>query len=369
MADSKSTGESLLELGKLYFAKCDFVSAEDKLKQASSLFRDKEDVVGFLGAQNILLRIYAERDDEKAINATKEVLQDLVLRDGVELTSRVYYTLGTCARYKSDDNQALDYYRKALAVALANGNQEDMCYAINGIAVVYMWQGKYQEALKEIYNLKVFFEVLDVPDIRLASLMLNATILRRLGNHEEAIEIYSECFELLKSIKSHFLYLQLLYSVGVTHQQMGELDTARFYISLARKSIDTTQMKRFAKDVDRVLTELGVKPHQDYDIIFNPTSKQVTERRKGKVDLKNQFILVDLLNLFVKKPGEIFSKEQITERLWSEGYDPSIHDNKIYVTIKRLRQLIEPDVDKPRYIFRAKNGYYLNKDVKVMLEH
>jgi DNA-binding response OmpR family regulator len=144
---------------------------------------------------------------------------------------------------------------------------------------------------------------------------------------------------------------------------------ARFYMQLARKSADPIQMKVFMRDVDKVLAELGVQTKEDFDIVFSAASKQVTERKKGRVDLKNQFILVDLLNLFLKKPGEIFSKEQITESLWNEGYDPSVHDNKIYVTIKRLRHLIEPDVDKPRYIFRAKNGYYLNKDVKVMLEH
>jgi DNA-binding response OmpR family regulator len=54
--------------------------------------------------------------------------------------------------------------------------------------------------------------------------------------------------------------------------------------------------------------------------------------------------------------------------VWKQDYDPGIHDNKIYVTIKRLRKLIEPDYEKPRYIFRAKNGYYLNKNTKVLLE-
>ena len=33
-----------------------------------------------------------------------------------------------------------------------------------------------------------------------------------------------------------------------------------------------------------------------------------------------------------------------------------------------LRQLIEPDFDKPKYIYRAKNGYYLNRNAKVSIE-
>jgi DNA-binding response OmpR family regulator len=74
---------------------------------------------------------------------------------------------------------------------------------------------------------------------------------------------------------------------------------------------------------------------------------------------------MDLLCLFALNPGKVFSKEYLVDKIWSEKYEPTIHDNKIYVTIKRLRKLVEPNVDKPKYIFRAKGGYYLNKAVKV----
>jgi DNA-binding response OmpR family regulator len=70
----------------------------------------------------------------------------------------------------------------------------------------------------------------------------------------------------------------------------------------------------------------------------------------------------------VKSPGEVYSKEAIVEKIWKQSYDPSVHDNKLYVTIKRLRKMIEPDFDKPKYIFRAKNGYYLNKNARVLLQ-
>ena len=77
---------------------------------------------------------------------------------------------------------------------------------------------------------------------------------------------------------------------------------------------------------------------------------------------------MDMLKLFLKHPGEVYSKEALVKAVWKQEYDPRVHDNKIYVTIKRLRQLIEPDFDKPKYIFRAKNGYYLNKNTRVLFE-
>ena len=31
-------------------------------------------------------------------------------------------------------------------------------------------------------------------------------------------------------------------------------------------------------------------------------------------------------------------------RLWKQDYDPRVHDNKLYGTIKRLRKMIEPEI-------------------------
>jgi DNA-binding response OmpR family regulator len=102
--------------------------------------------------------------------------------------------------------------------------------------------------------------------------------------------------------------------------------------------------------------------------VFELDSHTVTEKKIGKVDFKNQFILLDLLKLFAQNQGRVYSKEFLVENVWKQNYDPAIHDNKIYVTIKRLRKLIEPDYEKPKYIFRAKNGYFMSKGAKIFVE-
>jgi len=105
-----------------------------------------------------------------------------------------------------------------------------------------------------------------------------------------------------------------------------------------------------------------------YDLVFDYSGHAVTERKLGKIDFRNQFILLDLLKVFVQNQGKVYSKEFLVEQVWKQSYDPAVHDNKIYVTIKRLRKMIEPDFDKPKYIFRGKNGYYMNKSAKVFLQ-
>jgi DNA-binding response OmpR family regulator len=121
--------------------------------------------------------------------------------------------------------------------------------------------------------------------------------------------------------------------------------------------------------VDQALQELGGDSVSNYDLIFELEKHSVVERKLGRIDFKNQFILMDLLRLFVQNQGQVFSKEYLVEQVWRQSYDPGIHDNKIYVTIKRLRKMIEPDYDKPKYIFRAKNGYFMNKSARVLIEN
>jgi tetratricopeptide (TPR) repeat protein len=342
--------------------------AEQKLKEAEEAFYHAKDFHGYLRVINRLFRIFAEMENHKAIEEYKEKLQNLVLKEKVRLDSRTYYTLGLCASYRGDHKMALEYLEKSLAQALANDEKENICFAINGIAIVYFQLKRYEDALKEIYNLQVFFQVLDLPDIKMTSQILNGHILRYMGKPDQALDIFWKSYEELKTQKNLYLHLTLLYAFGCTYLDMGSKDLARMYLTLARRSADPDNLKYLTRKLDEKIEEAGGSKSDDYDLVFDAVNKAVTERSKGKVDFKNQFILLDLLRLFMKTPGEVYGKEMIVEKIWKQTYDPSVHDNKLYVTIKRLRKMIEPDFGKPKYIFRAKNGYFLNKNVKVLLQ-
>jgi DNA-binding winged helix-turn-helix (wHTH) protein len=356
------------DIGKLYIERGDFHLAIPLLKDAASQYFSKREFGEFLNCQNLLLRMYAEREEHEEIQKTKEVLQDLVLREGFELSSKTYYTLALCASYKGQSETALEYLQKSLSIALATDNKTDMCYAICGLAIIYNKLGRYTDALREIYNLQVFFQIIDLPDIKLTAQKVNGRILRSLKRHEEALVIFWACYEDLKKSKSLLQYIGLLYDLGMTYLELGNKDLTRTYLQLALKSMDPENMRLLYRATKDVLTSIGVGEVKDYDLIFDSEQNTVIEQKIGKVDFKNQFILLDLLKLFIEHPGEVYSKEALVEQIWHQNYDPAVHDNKIYVTIKRLRKLIEPDYEKPKYIFRSKNGYYLNKSAKVLLE-
>jgi tetratricopeptide (TPR) repeat protein len=290
------------------------------------------------------------------------------LKEGFELNSKTYYTLALCASYKGQNETALEYLQKALAIALANDHKKDICYAINGLAICYMNLGKYAEALKELYNLQIFFQVLDVPEVRIASQILNAQIYMELKKYDQAIELLWQTYDLLKEHKILHLHMRVLYNMGRTYMLMGDKEVARTHFKLCHRSLDPKNMVRMSRSVSEALQELGGDSVSNYDLIFELEKHAVVEKKLGRIDFKNQFILMDLLRLFVQNQGQVFSKEYLVEHVWRHNYDPSVHDNKIYVTIKRLRKMIEPDYDKPKYIFRAKNGYFMNKSAKVLIE-
>ena len=63
-----------------------------------------------------------------------------------------------------------------------------------------------------------------------------------------------------------------------------------------------------------------------------------------------------LLLLFIKHPGQIYTKDMIYEQVW--GTTVAIDDNAIMVYINRLRGKIEKDRQKPAHIITVRGVGY-----------
>ena len=364
---SVNNPEQHLEIGKLYCERGDYGLALQNLSQASEGFLTNKNYALYFRTLELKLRAHAEREEFEEVSAIKEKLHDLVLRENVEMTSRMYYTLGLCSSTKGQVENAKEYLKKALELGLKTNNQQDICYAIIGLAICYRQEKKYEEALREIYNLNIFLQVIDIPDLKIASYSVNGSILANLKKYDQALEVYWMAYEELKNAKQFSLSVAVLSNIGIILFDMGQRDLAKVYLDLAKKSLDAENNKRSLKRINEYLDKYQTSSAASSDMIFDLDNHTISERSLGKIYFKNQFILLDLLKLFISRQGEIFTKEYLVENVWKQDYNPEVHDNKIYVTIKRLRKMIEPDYDKPKYIFRAKNGYYLNKSIKIQM--
>ncbi len=81
------------------------------------------------------------------------------------------------------------------------------------------------------------------------------------------------------------------------------------------------------------------------DLYINPQTRIVTVSRDEKTLTATEF---DLLVLLARHPRQVFTRDQLLDRVWglSEYVDPST----VTVHVRRLREKIEPDPANPRYV-------------------
>lgn len=56
-----------------------------------------------------------------------------------------------------------------------------------------------------------------------------------------------------------------------------------------------------------------------------------------------------ILELLMEHPGQVFSSEQIYENVWQESANYTV-ENTVMVHIRHIREKIEIDAKKPRYV-------------------
>lgn len=105
-----------------------------------------------------------------------------------------------------------------------------------------------------------------------------------------------------------------------------------------------------------------VKSHLRRYTKFIPNNKKENSIKRGDItlDLNNYCVYkrgtkitltakeFDLLKLFFTSPNRVFTKVQIFENVWKEEYMGE--DNTVMVHIRRLRNKIEKNPNKPEYI-------------------
>ena len=191
-----------------------------------------------------------------------------------------------------------------------------MCQAILGLSICYRQQKKYEEALKEIYNLTIFLQLLDIPELKASAANSNAMILMDLKKYEQALDILWQAYEELKITKQLSVAIGILANIGITLFELGQKDLAKVYLTLAKKSIDPKNNVHVLAKVESYLKQLNENQVDGADLVFDLEKHAVLERNLGSIDFKNQFILLDLLRLFIGNQGQIFSKEYLVEHVW-----------------------------------------------------
>ncbi len=369
----------VFQKGLFAYHRGDYSSALHEFEKAAAIAYDAEDYNAYIECCSYVLRILAEREDYTKISEIeKSVLSVLSNEKGADLApslkSRVLYVLGICSCYEGREGTSLESkydlatarFREAVDYAVLSGDKKALASPLYGVATVLYARRRYEEALRELDRLGVLTSCLPLPDINTAANLLKAMILRNQGHYDEALDSAWKAFDSLKHHPHLVLYLHTLCVIGEIFIAKGDLASARLYLDLAQRSLKREDVPRVARLLDKAMAALGAQKQPPADLIYDTRTSVLVEKYKGEIRFEGQFILTDLLKTFLEQPGRIYSKKELAEKIWHEPYDSQVHDNKIYVTIKRLRQLIETE-GKTKYILRAKAGYYLNTKIKVLI--
>ena len=108
------------------------------------------------------------------------------------------------------------------------------------------------------------------------------------------------------------------------------------------------------REKDQMSSEIKVK-----DLTLDPDACALY--RNGEL-IELSSVEYRIMELFMRHPGEVFTKQQIYEEVWGEEY--FYDDSNIMAIISRLRKKLEVNHSSPKYIQTVKGiGYRFNKEV------
>jgi len=415
--DSFSKSQYLFTLGLSQVSSKNFLEAIKSLQNSSTLFLQEKNYGLYLESQLLLLKIYAEMEHIEDTKATKNKL----LRDSSIYEASIYYSRFNCVLstyfiYQKNYIEAQDYLDKALLHNIhlqtdtkyldtkypdtEHQNDPDglMQLKLDRSLIHYTSATLYLE-LKSYLDLKLELEKLDysiqeahqfltlnrlafhledklsyenkIKEINNRLLLLKGMLCMKQKDYTLADSVLWECYKFSQQNEyptKGCMSLYLLYLLSYNYFYKGNYEQSSIYAHLVKKSLDKEIFISLSKKVNNLIAKLIKAIKSDYDLVLNTDNKTLLERDKGSINVKNQFVLLDMLKLFMSSPGRIYTKESLVQKIWYQQYDPRVHDNKIYVTIKRLKELIEPDYKNPRYIFRNKVGYYINDKLNMLIK-
>lgn len=223
----------------------------------------------------------------------------------------------------------------------------------------------YIKALAQIEKLELISDGIDNHDTLIIGQVIKGFLLTQTSQFTDALETLWMAYENAKLHGYILITSSIIAQIAQVYKSQGSLDQYKLYANLAVRGTNFEKTPRLYEQIKALCPEDVQIGSLSFDFQIDENTHTMVEKTKGAIDFKNQHILYDLTLMFVKNPGHRFSKADLVKYIWHQKYDPSMHDNLIYVSIKRLRTLIEPDLESPKYILRDRKGYYFNPSTAV----
>lgn len=363
------TDNSQLKIAKLEYHKGDFVEASLSAKKAAQETLAQGQFGEWLEALRILLQCCFERDSLNDFETWTTPLQqfDESTSDN-SLKASAHHLIAhyQILKRNEDAEKTLSY---AMALSTLSQNLECLarCFAL--AATLHVRQNNIPKTLEYLDKLDIMIKELSLDDLLITSLVVRSYVHSSRRQFDRAQELIWQAYERAGQHGHQLAIPSILAQIAYLQREQGALDLYQMYAELAMRGVNELRHPRLYREISQYCTFTPKKAIHSFDFVLDETQNQLHEKEKGYLDFRNQHILLELAILFLKHPGTRFSKEDLIEIIWKQAYDPDIHDNLIYVSIKRLRLLLEPNSESPKYILRDRKGYYLTAQTQVQIKN
>lgn len=363
--------EQNLLVAKLLTQKGDFAEARELALQAlhSALLLNQRPQ--WLEASRLVFQCCQELEEPQgAYEAIEEILHYLRSNPPEELQAPAETLVASWLLSQGKIAESQDYTHSAINKATHRRDLPTLTRALLVLAFTQTLDpATYAQALLTLDKLDILLGEIENPETQLSSYNLRGFIYTQKMQFKEAMDILWQSYEQAKLHGFYPLISSILAQMARVYRDQKYDEQYKIYAELALKGTDQNKMPRLYHLVSAICPHGLESLRPEYDFKIDENERWVEEKTKGVIDFKNQHILYDMALLFIKNPGKRFSKDDLVAHIWKQVYDPDLHDNLIYVSIKRLRTLIEPDAESPRYILRDRKGYYFNPQTVIYFKH
>ena len=389
-ASSEALGLSHLKMGFLLYKCGSFQKALPHLQKALPDLLKEGKLNAFFRCATRLLQMHYEMEEKEKWQDIEKEINKLCLAHNLPLSQRLlsvkaYYQIIENKMDEAKKNldmalkvsfELMEKYEKEKDVIQQNEIRCDIMSCLYVYCLYYIYikdQKSFNEELKNLKSLikdfldmkeRVKVDITHIEDIQ--EWRVQNEVLEGMESEMERVEIIAMSLKLIEANhciqftgeldkankllwelyeeanKVNYTYIIPYIFIQLSHRYI-ELDDkiqSQTFLNLAKKHL-SPERKQLKRHIDAIAEEDGLRSGKDmeeYDLIFDTKDHVLIDKDKGCVELKTQFVLMDLLKLFLLNPGVPYSKSDIILKIWGEKYHSKTHDNKLYVTIKRLKR-------------------------------
>ena len=289
IGDKSSVGNSLSDIGGIYWKKGDYKQALDNYLKAKGIFEKldaKANVATCLHSIGILHEYKGEIDTaiahyqkaydmyeeidhrggmasglnalgigssikgdyDKAIEYYKMAIPIAEEMESIASIGSFYGNMGYEYNAKGEYELALEYYNKSLEISKELGNKVGIAWMTGNIGAVYRNMGDYEQTLKQYQNaLLIREELKDTTNIA-SRINFIGNMHFWIGENDKALEYYEKSFSIRNEIGNNYLITNSLNSFGIFYCLLGEYKKSASYLEKSIKLMQEEKKGEYEKD-------------------------------------------------------------------------------------------------------------------------